>query len=410
MDLISTSAALFVAAVVLALALPLPSSAKRALLLTANFAFLWFFDPLAPVLFLATALLAFGVAMLAAKGVRGLALGGLCVPLLVPLFLPKLAFFAGAGAGAAGAGVASTGNIVGMRVAYFIGASYYTLRALHFVLDAGRKRALHFGLFDYLVWNSFFPSVVAGPIERADHFAKSYASLGRPTVDDLWQGVVRIFLGLLKKVVIGGLLAQWALPITGFGSGAAIGGGTHMAWWEAWRALYAVALYAWMDFAGYSDLAIGVSRLMGLRLAENFDNPYMRPSIAEFWKGWHLSLSFWIRDYLFLPICGRSASKLRPHAAALGSMLLCGLWHGPNLGWGLWGLAHGAGLSIHQVWTLKLRSHFKLKKKLAQSKAFRVFGILLTFHFVALTWTLVSIDATRLGPTLAYLRVLFGLS
>jgi len=411
LDLISTSAALFVAAVVLALALPLPSVAKRTLLLVANAAFLWFFDPLAPVLFLGTALLAYGIAKLAARGVHGVALGALCLPLLLPLFLPKLSFFAGADSAVAGA--ASTGNIVGVRVAYFIGASYYTLRALHFVLDAGRKRALHLGLFDYLVWNSFFPTIVAGPIERADHFAKSYASLGRPALDDLKQGVVRIFIGLLKKVVIGGLLAQWALPITGFslaGPGGAVAGGLPLEWWEAWRALYAVALYAWMDFAGYSDLAIGVSRLMGLRIAENFDNPYLRPSIAEFWKGWHLSLSFWIRDYLFLPICGRSASKLRPHAAALGSMVLCGLWHGPNIGWGLWGLAHGAGLSLHQAWTLKLRSNFKLKKKLAQSKVFRVFAVLLTFHFVALTWTLVSIDATRLGPTMSYLRVLFGLN
>jgi len=410
LELIGTSAALFVAGVVLALALPLPSVAKRTLLLAANAAFLWFFDPLAPLLFLATALAAYGVARLAARGVHGVALGALCVPLLVPLFLPKLSFFTDAGVVASGA--ASTGNMVGVRVAYFIGASYYTLRALHFVLDAGRKRALHLPLFDYLVWNSFFPTVMAGPIERADHFRLSYASLGRPTREDLAAGTAKIFTGLLKKVVIGGLLAQWALPITTFGALRPGGGmaGAHMAWHEAWVALYAVALYAWMDFAGYSDLALGVSRFMGLRLAENFDNPYLRPSIADFWKGWHLSLSFWIRDYLFLPMCGRSASKVRPHLAALGSMVLCGLWHGPNLGWGLWGLAHGAGLSIHHAWTLKLRSHFKLKKKLAQSLAWRVFGMALTFHFVALTWTLVSIDATRMGLTVAYLRLLFGLA
>jgi alginate O-acetyltransferase complex protein AlgI len=413
-DLISVPAALFVVAAVVAVALPLPALARRTLLLAANAAFLWFFDPLAPALFLATSLLAYGAARVAARGVSKPVLALLCAPLLVPLFLPKLPFFtgaAGAAAGAAGAaaagaatGAASTGNVVGMRLAFFIGASYYTLRALHCILDAHRSRKLHLPLFDFLVYNSFFPTIVAGPIERADHFEQSYPSLGRPSGRDVWEGVVRLFLGLLKKVVIGGVLLQWALPITAFASGEA----GKLEWWEAWRALYAIALYAYADFAGYSDLAIGVARLMGVRLAENFDKPYLRPSIAEFWKGWHISLSFWIRDYLFVPMCGRSASKLRPHLAALGSMTLCGLWHAPNLGWGLWGLAHGAGLSVHQGWTLWLRKRFKLKKRLAQSPAFRVFGVLLTFHFVVLTWTLVSLDPTRLGPTLAYLQILFG--
>lgn len=399
MDLISTQALLFVAAVIVVLALPQPAVSRRALLLLANAAFLYLFDPAAPLLFLGVSLVAFFVARLAARGVKGVTLFFLCVPLLVPLFLPKLPMFTGGGESTA------VGNVVGVRLAFFIGASYFTLRALHCVLDARRNGELHLGLFDFLVYNSFFPTMVAGPIERADHFKKTYDKLGRPDAEDIRIGFTRLFIGLLKKVVLGGIALQWAEPITSF-----VATGTGLSAGAAWVALYAIAFYAWFDFAGYSDMAIGVGRLMGIKLAENFDNPYMRTSIAEFWRGWHLSLSFWIRDYLFVPMSGRSKSVLRPHLAALGSMTLCGLWHAPNLGWGLWGLAHGLGLSVHQAWTTKLRKNFKLKKRLAGSRVVRVVSILLTFHFVALTWTLVSIDATRIGPTLDYLAVLFGLA
>jgi alginate O-acetyltransferase complex protein AlgI len=399
-DLIGLPCAAFVAGVALALALPLPGPAKRALLLAANGAFLWFFDPLAPLLFLATSLLGYGAARLAARGAGAFTLALTCLPLAVPLFLPKLPYFGGSGAADAAGNVA---NVVGARMAMFIGASYITLRALHVVLDARRTRKLHFGLFDFLVYNSFFPTIVAGPIERADHFARTFDRLGRPSPEDLRAGVVRIFQGLLKKVVLGGIALQWAAPITGFHAGDALTAG------QGWVALYAIALYAYFDFAGYSDLAIGVARLMGLRLAENFDNPYLRPSIAEFWRGWHLSLSFWIRDYLFLPMAGRSASTLRTHLAALGSMALCGLWHAPNPGWVLWGVAHGAGLSVHQAWTVWLRRRFALKKRLAKSLPVRVLATLLTFHFVALTWVLVSIDPWDLRPAWSYLMRLVGL-
>jgi alginate O-acetyltransferase complex protein AlgI len=321
-------------------------------------------------------------------------------PLLVPLFLPKLGWFAGGGEGT------QVGNVLGgSRLVLFVGASYYTLRALHFVIEARRRRELLLGFWDYVAWNSFFPMLVAGPIERADHFRQSFENQARATWDDVAAGLTRIFQGLLKKVVLGGIALRWAAPITGFGAEGAPEPGQG----QAWLALYAICLYAYFDFAGYSDLAIGAARLMGIRLAENFDNPYLKPSISEFWRGWHLSLSYWIRDYLFLPMCGRSRSVVRPHVAALSSMALCGLWHAPSWGWLLWGLLHGLGLSVHQAWTLWMRKRFALKKRLAQSHAYRVLCVLLTFHFVTFAWTFVAIDALRVAPTLRYLRLLIGL-
>lgn len=410
MDLISLHSALFVGAAVALIALPWPGPGRRLLLLAANFAFLWAFDPLAPAIFLGVSLLGWLAAKRAAAGARLGELLLLGAPLLVPLFLPKLPGLAGGGAAADGGAAGGVANVVGARMAMFIGASYFTLRALHVVLDARRTRRVHLGLFDFLVYNSFFPTTTAGPIERADHFSQSYARLGCPTRDDLADGVVRLFQGLLKKVVLGKIALAWAAPITGFASAGASALGGTLSPGEAWLALYAIALYAYFDFAGYSDMAIGVARLMGLRLAENFDNPYLRPSIAEFWRGWHLSLSFWVRDYLFLPMCGRSASALRPHVSALCSMSLCGLWHSPNPGWVLWGFLHGAGLSVHQAWTVWLRKRFALKKQLQNSLPVRVVATALTFNFVALTWVFVAIDPWQLGPSLRYLSVLFGLS
>lgn len=399
MELISLDAALFTLAVVVGVALAPGLGLRRALLLLANGAFLYLFDPLAPLVFTATSLVGYGAARLAAGGAPTALVWITSAPLLVPLFLPKLSGLAEPSEGVA------VGNVLGSRLVLFVGASYFTLRALSFVIEARRRRTLTFGLFDYLVWNSFFPTIVAGPIERADHFARTYARLGRPSADDLSAGCVRIFQGLLKKVVLGGVVLRWAAPISGFAAEDALA----PSWGMAWLALYAICLYAYFDFAGYSDLAIGVARLMGVRLAENFDNPYLRPSISEFWQGWHLSLSFWIRDYLFLPLCGRSRSTLRPHVAALASMGLCGLWHSPNLGWLLWGLLHGLGLSVHQAWTLAMRKRFALKKKLAASTTYRVVCVVLTFHFVAFTWTFIAIDATQVGPTLRYLKLLVGL-
>lgn len=396
MELFSRYTLIFLAAAILACALPLPTKLRRGVLLLFNGYFLFTFDPLAPALFLITSLVGYSAAKIGARGGSTASLALCLAPLAVPLFLPKLGWLLDLSGGA------TVGNAVGARAVLFIGASYFTMRAISFALDARRTGKLTFGLFDFLVFNSFFPTIIAGPIERADHFAKTFERLGRPSLEDLTEGAKRIVYGLSKKVLLGSLAASWAAPAMSFSADATLSTS------DAWLALYAWLLYTYFDFAGYSDLAIGAARLFGIRLAENFDNPFLKPSIAEFWRGWHLSLSFFIRDYVFLPLCGRSTSTLRPHLAALAAMTLCGVWHSPNLGWTLWGLAHGAGLSVHQGWTLWLRKNFKLKKKLGASIPFRIVCTFLTFNFVAFSWTLV-IDPLDLSVTLEFWKTLLGI-
>jgi len=395
MELISLEMVGLLAAAMVLLRLPLPPLARCALLVALSGVFLATFSPWAPLVLLATSLHAYLLATKLPKSAPRAVFVLLCVPFLVPLFLPKLA-------GAASADAGLVANDFGAKALLFIGSSYFTLRALHFVLDARRTGRAALPFVEFIAWNSFFPTIVAGPIERAQHFAASLGTLGRASFEDVREALWRILLGLFKRVVVAAQLLPWAADIQLFEPG------TDLTTLDAWLALYAICLYAYFDFSGYSDLAIGAARLLGIRLAENFKHPYLRPNITEFWQGWHISLSFWIRDYLFLPLCGRSSSKLRPHVAALTAMTLCGLWHAPALGWLVWGFLHGAGLSVHQVWTGWLRKRFALKKRLASSWLVRIVATLITFHFVALTWVAISVDANAPSKALAYVAQLFG--
>jgi hypothetical protein len=142
---------------------------------------------------------------------------------------------------------------------------------------------------------------------------------------------------------------------------------------------FAFQLYG--DFAGYSEIAIGSARCLGIRLATNFDAPYRARSVQEFWQRWHITLSFWIRDYVFLPLCGRGPSRARALAAAVASMTLCGLWHGASAAWIAWGAWHGVGLAVHQVWVAALRRRLALKRRLDASAWARGVSRAATFAF-----------------------------
>lgn len=417
MDIVSLRAAGFLAAAVLLLLIPAPRTVRLGLLVVANFAFLALLSPGAPGVFAAVTLAAWLAAKFACRrpaGAAGETGGEVAAPggaagnaLFVIfsiaigslLFLPKTGWFGGSG----GAGDAGFAANLAKSPAYFAGASYFTLRALQFMWDARREGVVHYNLLEMFAWNGFFPTILAGPIERSQHFAESIQNLGRPRFDDVLHGSWRIYLGLLKKVVLSQIFFTWAQPMMRFEQGVVPG---HL---DAWLSLYSFGFYFYFDFSGYSDLAIGGARFCGIRLAENFDNPYLRPNISEFWRTWHISLSSWIRDYVFLPLCGRGGSAWRPHVASVLSMVLCGLWHGLTPGWAVWGVFHGVALSIHQQWTAWLRRHFKWKQKLAKSKTARIVAIIITFHFLAVAWTLTAYATTGLATTARFVGLLLGL-
>lgn len=217
--------------------------------------------------------------------------------------------------------------------------SFFTFEFVHYLHDVSKgapsiRSPAQFGAFTF-----YFPSLVAGPIKRYQPFVASLqAGLSRVPIADVKLGFARIAIGLVKKVVIADNLTaaidfwqpQFAeLPIVG-----------------RWALVGAIGLRILMDFSGYSDIAIGLGLLMGIRLPENFNWPYFATSLQEFWHRWHISLSSWIRDYIYIPLGGNRHGLARKALNALLAFALCGLWHGPAWNFIFWGVYHGVGLAI----------------------------------------------------------------
>ncbi|MFN0207148.1 MAG: MBOAT family O-acyltransferase [Planctomycetota bacterium] len=399
MDVLSLRAAGFLAGAMFLLFIPSPRAAKMFLLAVINLAFLYLLHPAAPGVFLAVTIVAFLTANLAARGGSSWIFSLIAAAIASLLFLPKTGIF-GTSGGDSTAGFAASFS---KMPAFFAGSSYFILRALQFVFDARRERKVSLNFIEMIAWNGFFPTILAGPIERSQHFAESLDTLGKPNANDILDGIWRIYLGLLKKVVLSQIAFNFAQPLLQFETG------TEPSQWQAWTSLYAFGLYFYFDFSGYSDLALGAGRFCGIRLAENFNNPYLKTNISEFWRAWHISLTSWIRDYIFIPLCGRGTPAIRLHAASWTSMVVCGLWHGLTPGWIIWGLFHGFALSIHQLWTNFLRKRFRLKQKLAKSKLARAASIFIMFQFLAVAWVWTAYATTGVGTSIEYFKLLIGL-
>lgn len=223
-----------------------------------------------------------------------------------------------------------------------LGISFYTFEAISYVVDVyhGRIRAernpLHYALFIM-----FFPHLISGPIIRAGEFLPQVRRTKVFNPIRLVVGAQFLVIGLFKKIVIADRLALVVDPV--FADPAKYGTG---ALWIAWLS-YAVQVYC--DFSGYSDMAIGLAHAFGFRLPANFRMPYFAPNIAEFWQRWHISLSNWLRDYLYIPLGGNRHGRVRTALNLALVMFLGGLWHGPNWTFAAWGLYQGLLLAVHRV-------------------------------------------------------------
>ncbi len=219
-----------------------------------------------------------------------------------------------------------------------VGISFYALQAISYIVDCYRGDAgKPAGILDYALYMSFFPRLTAGPIVRADQFLPQLVK--RPVVDRaaLWESLVLICFGLFKKLVIADNLAAVADPVFA---------DLHTSPSRILLATYAFTVQIYCDFSGYTDIALGVARLFGYRLPENFNWPYLAKNPADFWRRWHISLSNWLRDYIFFSLPGqRSKRKIFSYVNFLITMLLCGLWHGVGWTFVLWGLYHGVLLA-----------------------------------------------------------------
>ncbi len=253
-----------------------------------------------------------------------------------------------------------------------IGISFYTFQSISYVIDVYKKEIPATRNFlDYAFFLSFFPQLVAGPIVKAHHFLPQLEEEIKITKEMVWTGLWLIMIGLFKKAVIADYIAQYndiifASPHTKTG-------------FENLMAILGYALQIYCDFSGYSDMAIGMGFIMGFDLGENFNFPYQALNITDFWRRWHISLSSWLRDYLYIPLGGNRKGTFKMYRNLFITMFLGGLWHGANWKFVVWGSAHGIGLAVHKAmkkYLVKIPDNFVVK----------FFSWLLTFVFVITFW------------------------
>jgi D-alanyl-lipoteichoic acid acyltransferase DltB (MBOAT superfamily) len=290
----------------------------------------------------------------------------------------------------------------------WLGFSYVSFRLIHTIRERQMGKLPDLTLREYMTYVIFFPSFTAGPIDRAERFIKDYRALPdtKPLLDSarILDGGSRIAMGLFKKFILASLLFPIALSAQNALQAQSAGG--------LWIFLYAYAFMLFFDFSGYSDIAIGIGRLYGVSLPENFDRPYLKSSITAFWQSWHITLSTWARFYVFTPLSRVLIKRKTPTDLAVlitqvATMLVIGLWHGITLNFIMWGVWHGVGLWIHKLYTDRTRLWYLTLKQNPQGyRAAEIVGVLLTFHFVLLGWVWFALPSFDLS--LAVFRRLFG--
>src|SRR2546429_1136849 len=224
-----------------------------------------------------------------------------------------------------------------------LGISFHTFQSMSYVVDVyrGQQRAVS-NPVDYALYICFFPQLVAGPIVRARNFFRDLWGWQPPSADDIARGVFLIALGLTKKMAFADQFAKVANEY--FGNVAA-----HPGALAAWSGVFAFGLQIYFDFSGYTDMAIGMAKLFGFHFPINFRRPYLAASTTEFWRRWHISLSSWLRDYVYIPLGGSRRGAARTYRNLMLTMLLGGLWHGASWNFVIWGGYHGALLSLERM-------------------------------------------------------------
>jgi len=228
-----------------------------------------------------------------------------------------------------------------------LGISFLTFLQVAFLADLYGGRTRLRGLANYCLFVAFFPKLTAGPIVRHQQFADGASNLASAQISptQLAEGVTLIVIGLFKKLALADGLAPHANAV--FAS-AATGGSPSLV--EAWGGVLAYTFQLYFDFSGYSDIAIGVARLFGITLPWNFNSPYKAASISDYWKRWHMTLSGFLRDYIYLPLGGKEKGTRRQYLNLWLTMTLCGLWHGGRWGFLAWGMLHGLFLVMNHAW------------------------------------------------------------
>ena len=282
-----------------------------------------------------------------------------------------------------------------------LGISFFTFQQIAYLVDARHGITHEYSFRHYALFVTFFPQLIAGPIVHHKDILPQFMQPDalKPQVANISIGLSIFVIGLLKKTVLADGVAPYATPV--FNAAAQ---GEELSFFVAWGGALAYTLQLYFDFSGYSDMAIGGARLFGIRLPLNFHSPYRATSIVEFWRRWHMTLSRFLRDYLYIPLGGNRGSKLRRYRNLILTMLLGGLWHGAGWTFVIWGGLHGMYLAINHAWTA-LRTRY-LPRQMLPRWLGRALAWAVTFLAVVMGW--VYFRAASADAAWAMLQGMFG--
>ncbi len=361
----NSRAFLFFIIIVYSLFWTIPRSRRRIFLLIASYFFYGFLEPILTLLLLAVTIASFFIAQkideAKTQSTRRLFLVFGVILLLCPLIYFKYFNFI----------TGNLNNIIGTSIPLYriflpIGISFFTFQVIGYMVDVYRKELkAERNFITFALFKSFFPQLVAGPIERAHHLLPQLTTIKDKTYssDNFYFGLKITLWGLFKKVVIADRLALFVNPI--YNQAANFDGLTLLV------ATIFFAFQIYCDFSGYSDMAIGIARFFGVDLMKNFNRPYFATSVTDFWRRWHISLSTWFKDYVYIPLGGSKVSNWHWCLNIISVFTISGFWHGAKWTFVIWGLVHGVALIINKFSNIKLP---------------QVINFALTFIFVNLTW------------------------
>ncbi len=281
-----------------------------------------------------------------------------------------------------------------------VGISFFTFQTISYIIDIYRGKITPLTRWiDYVFYVSFFPQLVAGPIVRARDFIPQIYREPVVSRAEFGEGLFLVICGLFKKSVISDYISMnfvdrvFDAPLLYTGV-------------ENLMGVYGYALQIYCDFSGYSDMAIGIALLLGFRFNVNFDSPYQSATITEFWRRWHISLSSWLKDYLYISLGGNRKGKIRTYVNLMITMLLGGLWHGASMSFILWGALHGAALAVHKFVMGRFHSFRKVGSEMKPWR--RALGVFLTFHLVCFGWIFFRADSLqKVGEILSQIFTAF---
>lgn len=284
-----------------------------------------------------------------------------------------------------------------LRIVLPLAISFFVFEFIHYLVDVARGDKAIRNPVEFALFPAFFPSQIAGPIKRFQDFSKQCSEPRKFDFRLFDSGLALLLKGLFKKVALADNLAT--IANTGFANSAALGG------FETWLAVLAFTFQIYFDFSGYTDMGRGSAMMLGFTLPENFNLPYIASNLSDFWKRWHISLSSWLRDYVYIPLGGGRCSRLQKHINLMVTMLLGGLWHGAAWHYVVWGGIHGSGLVVSHEYSALVEKQ-SLLKRFHQSWLGQGISLVATFFFVVITWLFFRADTV--GQAVSMMQQMFS--